>query len=86
MRTVVSNFASGTQKFSSGHGDSSFMITHGIIVYTVDVYGNVLSPAGVTLDYNHLDTMQGLQSGFVGRVKDFLTVDPSMDSPASKLW
>ena len=86
MRTVISNFASGTQKFSSGHGDSSFMITHGVIVYTVDVYGNVLSPAGAALDYNHSDTMQGLQSGFVGRVKDFLTVDPSMDSPSSKLW
>ena len=86
MRTVISSFASGTQKFSSGHGDSSFMITHGVIVYTVDVYGNVVSPVGATLQYDHCDTMQGLQSGFVGKVKDFLTVDPSMDSPASKLW
>ena len=86
MRTVVSNFATGTQKFTSGRGDASFMITHGVIVYTVDIYGNVLSPVGATLDYDHSDTMQGLQSGVIGRVKDFLTVDPSMDSLASKLW
>lgn len=84
MRTVTSGIASGTQKFSSGQGDYSFQITHGVIVYTVDVYGNVLG--GGTLQYDHEDTMQGLQSGMLGKVKDFLTVSPDMDSPASKLW
>ena len=86
MRTVVSNFASGTEKFSSNQGDSSFLIIHDGVAYTVDVYGNVLSPVGGTLAYCHSDPMQGIQSGINGTVKDFLTVSPDIDSPASKLW
>ena len=86
MRTVVSNFASGTEKFSSGQGDSTFHIWTAAGLFTVDNYGNVLVPAGTPLTYCHSDKMKGAQSGFTGRVKDFLTVDLSMDSPSSKLW
>lgn len=79
-------FASDGQKFNSGKGDSTFLIQHGEISFRVDNKGNVLFPVGTPLDYVHTDPMQGVQSGIQGTVKDFLTVDPSMDAPGSKLW
>jgi len=88
MRSVadVSQFASGSQKFNSGKGDKTFTIHHGSETFVVDVYGNVLSPVGVPLDYDHSDLMTGNQSMYTAEVKNFLTVDPFMDSPGSKIW
>ena len=88
MRSVldIGMIASGWQKFQSPKGDSTFTITHGAMTFVVDVYGNVISPAGTSLDFLHSDPMVGNQTGFTGTVKDFITVDPSMDSPGSHLW
>jgi hypothetical protein len=88
MRSVidVSQFASGTAKFNSGKGDFTFTIWHDSEMFIVDAYGDVVLPSGATLAYCHSDKMQGNQSGYTATVKDFLTVDPSMDNSASKLW
>ena len=86
MRTITSGIASGTEKFSSGQGDTTFHIWTAVGLFTVDNYGNVLVPAGTPLVYCHSDKMQGCQSSYTATVKDFLTVSPDMDSPASKLW
>ena len=88
MRSVldIGIISSGAQKFRSPRGDSTFNIMHGATVFTVDVWGNVISPPNVPLDYILSDVMIGNQSGYSGTVKDFLTVDPFLDSPGSKLW
>jgi hypothetical protein len=85
MRSVqdISMFPNYGQKFQSPKGDSTFSIVHGTTTFIVDVNGFVISPTGSPLDYFHSDIMTGLQSGYSGTVKDFLTVDPSMDSPGS---
>lgn len=88
MRSVVSisGFADRGKKFQSSGGDSDFTITHGVSNIVVDTHGQVLSPPHATLEYVHDDPMVGNQSGLAGTVRDFLTVDPSMDSPESKVW
>lgn len=88
MRSIVgtNGFADRGKKFQSSGGDLDFTITHGISVFVVDIHGQVLSPPLATLEYVHDDPMVGNQSGLVGTVRDFLTVDPSMDSPESKVW
>lgn len=48
--------------------------------------GHVLDPPGTQLMYQHTDTMSCTQDGFIGTVKDFLAVDPSMDTPGSINW
>lgn len=48
--------------------------------------GQVLDPQGAELMYQHTDTMSCEKDGFTGTVKDFLTVDPSMDTPGSINW
>lgn len=85
MRSVqdISMFANYGQKFQSPKGDKTFSIVHGATTFIVDVTGSVISPVGVSLEYVHTDMMTGIQSGLTGMVKDFLTVDPSMDSPGS---
>jgi hypothetical protein len=88
MRSLIDamSFGSGGKKFNSGRGDTTYTITHGAVTYVVDAQGNVITPAGTPLDYAHSDVMVGNQSGVTGKVRDFLTVDPSMDSPGSKIW
>ena len=88
MRSIIDSmaFASGGKKFNSGRGDNTYTIVHGAIIFVVDALGNVITPVGTPLDYVHTDPMKGNQSGVTGTVKDFLTVDPFMDSPGSKLW
>jgi hypothetical protein len=88
MRSLIDamSFASGGKKFNSGRGDTTYTIIHGTVTYVVDQQGNVITPTGTALDYVHSDCMMGNQSGVKGTVKDFLTIDPSMDSPGSKIW
>lgn len=88
MRSVigVGNFPGVNDKFFSPKGDTLFTITHGATEYVVRANGKVLSPPNATLDYSLTDEMVGVQSGFTGIVRDFLTVDPSMDSPGSGSW
>lgn len=88
MRSIidVNQFASGAAKFNSGKGDFTFTIWHNSEMFIVDAYGNVVLPLETTLDYCHSDKMQGNQSNYTATVKDFLTVAPEMDNPASKLW
>jgi len=88
MRSVIDALAFGShgKKFNSGRGDTTYTIIHCTVTYVVDTKGNVITPAGTPLDYIHSDVMVGNQSGVKGKVKDFLTVDPAMDSPGSKIW
>jgi hypothetical protein len=88
MRSVIDigQFPSGDAKFNSGKGDFTFTIWHDSMMFVVDATGSVVLPAGATLVYCHSDKMQGNQSSYVATVRDFLTVDPSMDSPGSKVW
>jgi len=88
MRAVIqgSGFPDGPAKFNSGHGDITFTIVTNSGDYIVDIYGNVISPVGGILNYTHNDLMTGNQSGITAPVKDFLTVDPTMDSPGSRIW
>lgn len=84
--TNISGIADRGKKFQSRGGDSDFTIVHGMTSYIVDIYGRVLFPVHATLEYEHSDSMTGNQTGQTGTVADFLTVDPSMDSPGSKVW
>ena len=88
MRSLVNTngFADRGKKFQSSGGDLDFTITHNSTTFVVDTHGEVLSPLHATLVYVHDDTMVGNQSGITGKVRDFLTVDVTMDSPESKVW
>jgi hypothetical protein len=88
MRSVIDmdTFADRNKKFQSPKGDTTFTIAHGAVMFVVDQKGNVISPIGMPLDYSHDDFMKGNQSGIIMKVKDFLTVDVSMDSPESRNW
>lgn len=72
------------QKFQSPKGDSTFTITHGSTTFVVDTAGHVMYPLGEPLVYEHSDPMRGNQSQYTATVKDFLTVDISLDSPGSR--
>jgi hypothetical protein len=84
--TDISGIADRGKKFQSRGGDEDFTIVHGITTLIVDIYGRVLFPVNSILEYEITDSMTGNQTGQAGTVKDFLTVDPSMDSPGSKVW
>lgn len=88
MRSVldISGFADRGKKFQSNGGDSDFTIVTGTETFVVDTHGSVLSPPSATLTYTLDDSMTGNQSGITGKVRDFLTVSPDMDSPQSKVW
>lgn len=88
MRSVIQTpiFSDERRKFNSGCGDKTFTIIHGKTTFVVDASGNVITPEGVPLDYTHEDPMKGNQSGRAGKVRQFLTVDPEMDTPGSKIW
>lgn len=82
MRTVedITMFPDNDKKFHSPKGDTTFTIAHGKMLLVVDAKGNVISPSGGALEYNHEDFMKGNQSGIVAKVKDFLTVTTDMDT------
>jgi hypothetical protein len=82
MRSIldISNLPNQEQKFQSPKGDSTFTIFHGTITFIVDVLGKVISPVGTPLSYNLTDMMEGVQSGYLGVVSDFLTTTADLDS------
>jgi hypothetical protein len=90
LRNVIDagRFPLKGMKFSCPRSEPSntFLITTKVDSFTVNVWGYVLDPKGVPFDYSHDDVMTCQQCHLIGKVRDFLTVDPSMDAPGSIAW
>jgi hypothetical protein len=91
MKSVqdVSMLPSLNQKFMCpvGTTNGTFTIFNSTVGQeVVDCGGTVLDPPMSTLFYSHQDTMVCNSCGYTGRVTQFLTVDPSMDTPDSIAW
>jgi hypothetical protein len=90
MRSIqdVSKIATVGTKFSCPKSNSDLFtimsVEYGMFV--VDYQGNVIDPAGTPLNYKLTDNMTCNECGLVSTVRNFLTVDPFMDSPQARVF
>lgn len=75
------------QKFQCPRSESNLFTIYTLHqVFTVDKYGKVLDPPGMELDYTHEDSIHCETCHLSSTVRNFLTVDSSLDSPRSQPW
>lgn len=90
MRSVqdAGGIPSRGQKFTCPYKSDAgpFIISTQAGPLRVTSRGEVLDPPFAPLVYQHTDQMSCEKDGFSGTVKDFLTVDISMDIPGSINW